>query len=68
MALYTGNWRYKDFEIMRMQDPNRYRVTIWARSPRYPELFSVKVKRLHDKDPQRIMVRAMAWIDTTKPA
>ena len=63
MAISAGSWIYKDVEIMRWQDPNRFRVTIWARSERYPNIFSRKIKRLHDKDPRRIMQRAITWVD-----
>lgn len=63
MAMYGGAWIYKDLEIMLMIDPNRYRVTIWERSKRHPEIRSVKVKRLHDKDRKHILKRAREWID-----
>jgi hypothetical protein len=63
MAVYAGSWIYKDIEIMRWLDPNRYRVTIWGRSFQNPQIRSRKLKRLHDKDSQRIIQRAIAWID-----
>lgn len=55
MALYSGAWEYKGVEIMLWADPKRWRVTIWRGSE--------KLKRLHDKDPERIKIRARAWVD-----
>lgn len=63
MAIFDGIWTHKGLEIQRWMDPKRYRVKISGRSPRHPEIFSAGLKTLHDADPRRGVVRALAWID-----
>lgn len=55
MALYAGEWMYKGVEIMLWADPKRWRVTIWRGS--------ILLRRMHDRDPARIIARAKEWVD-----
>lgn len=55
MAVYAGSWSYKGYDILRMYDPNRVRITIW--------IGPIHIKTLHDKDERRILKRAFEWID-----
>lgn len=40
MAIYNGSVYYKNCVYMGWIDSNRKRITVWARSDKYPSIFS----------------------------
>lgn len=64
MAVICGSYLYKDYEVLLLLDPNRWRVTIWKRLPG-AVYHTIKARRMHDKDKERILRRAEEWINKT---
>lgn len=61
MAIFAGNWIYSGYLVMLMIDPNRYRVTIWAKKHSAGE-YTEHVKTLWSKDRDKLMKRTEKYI------
>jgi len=63
MAVYLSGVYYKGFLVSYWLDPNRYRAMVWARNPR-SGIYSIRKRRFHDKNEQRLVQRVTTWINT----
>ncbi len=62
MAVWNGNYLYENYLIEFWRDPNRFRAMVWKKQHLSSEFYCINVRRMHDKDLQRLNQRVKAWV------